>query len=95
MPRKTPELIEPQFRDPPPRGSQSGGRWLETLTPLLKHKGRWAMVKEFDSPEAAHDAQSNLTSGRIKIPQPDHDWSFSARQCELFAIYRGPRRGKK
>lgn len=74
----------------PPVQSTTGNAWIQTLTPLLPHKGKWARVKVFDSPEQAHGAQSNLTRRKSRIPQPDHDWGFAARGCELFAIYRGP-----
>jgi hypothetical protein len=79
-------------RDPPPIKSTQGGRWLETLTPLLKQRSAWYMVKEFDNPTQANDAQSNLTQRRVRIPEPDWDWSFAARGCELFAICHGPKR---
>lgn len=95
MPRqRAPEMITIEFRDPPPKGSTSGGRWLETLTPLLKTKGRWAMVKVYDNPDQANDARGNLTQRNVRIPEPTHDWSFAARGCELFAIYRGPMASK-
>lgn len=82
------EVIE--FRDPPPQGAKyQGFNWLMLLTPLLKHKSRWAMVRAFDTPDQAQSAQSNLSTRAIQIPAPTHDWSFAARGCELFAEYRG------
>lgn len=86
---------EIEFVDPPLPRSTVGSAWLPTLTPLLKAKGRWAKVKEFDNPEHAHNAQSNLHRRRIRIPEPTHDWGFAARGCELYAIYRGPSRPVK
>lgn len=83
------------FREPGPPKSQYGGAWLPTLTALLRHKGQWAMVKEFDNPELAGSAQSNLAGRRVRIPEPEHDWGFAARGCELFAIYRGPFHAKR
>src|SRR3954462_13425888 len=74
----------------PPVQSTTGNAWIQTLTPLLVHKGQWARVKVFDDPGKAHGAQSNLTRRKSRIPQPSHDWGFAARGCELFAIYRGP-----
>jgi hypothetical protein len=84
-----------EFREPGPPKSASQGAWLPTLTPLLKHKGRWAMVKEFDSPVKAHDTAGNLRKRKVRIPEPTHDWGFAARGCELFAIYRGPTRPQR
>lgn len=81
-----------EFREPGPPRSTTGGAWLSTLTPLLKNKGRWAMVKEFDSPEQAHTAAGNLRKRKVRIPEPEHDWSFASRGCEVFAIYRGPKK---
>jgi hypothetical protein len=87
----TEELAKIEFREPPPKYHKAGS-WIRTLEPLLKKPGRWAMVRACDSPEQAGDAQSNLTGRKVNIPQPDHDWVFSARGSELFAIYHGPRR---
>jgi hypothetical protein len=78
------------MKDPPLPQSTQGGAWISTLTPLLKHKSRWFLVKTFDRPSQSGEAQSNLTGRRVRIPEPSHDWSFAARGCELYAIYRGP-----
>lgn len=88
---------EVEFRDPPPKGSPSGSAWVTVLLPLTKQGAvkRWAMVRSFDSPLAASSAQSNLTGRAVKIPFPDHDWIFSARGCELFAIYQGKTRPRE
>lgn len=83
---------EIEFKDPPPAG-RAGRRWTTILVPLLKHKGRWAMVATFDTPEGAQGAQSNCNKRKVRIPEPDHIWEFAARGCELYAIYRGPKVG--
>lgn len=88
MPRTDKVTVE--FRDPPPPKRSSGATWLPYLTPLLKTRSRWAMIKEFENPDKAHDAQNNLSQRKVSIPNPDHNWTFAARGCELFAIYRGP-----
>lgn len=78
-----------EWREPPPRGAYSGTSWVVRLTPLLKRPQQWAMVKECESPELASATQQNLNQRKVNIPEPDHEWSFVARGCEVFAVYRG------
>src|SRR4051794_23874884 len=90
MARQKPQEIE--FVDElPPVARGNSGRWIEILLPLLKHKGRYARVKVFDNPEQAQSVAGNLRKGRVRIPEPSHDWGFAARGCEVYAIYRGPK----
>jgi len=85
------ELAKIEERDPPPRHHHAGS-WVRSLEPLLQAPGRWFMIRACNTPEQASDAQSNLTSRKVNIPQPDHDWTFAARGTELFAIYHGKKR---
>lgn len=78
-----------EWREPPARGDADGLSWSSVLTPLLKKQGQWAMIRDFDTPEKASSAQSNLAGRRVSIPQPEHDWSFASRGIELFACYHG------
>jgi hypothetical protein len=86
--RPDPKLAEIERRDPPPKMHRYGS-WTQSLDPLLKDPGVWYMIRSCDTPLQAQEAQSNLTKRQVNIPQPDHDWVFSARGCEVFAIYHG------
>lgn len=81
--------------EPPPPRSNASTRWIQRLTPLLKHKGVWHKIRTMESPEQASGARQSLTSRKVLIPEPNHDWSFAARGCEVFAIYRGRKVGRK
>ena len=84
---------KPEIKARPPRVTQAGqGHWMEILAPLLKvpFKAKWCLIRTFPSRVSATSAQKNLTQRRVNIPEPDHNWSFSARDNELYAIYRGP-----
>lgn len=96
MPRNNRQEDEIVQKDPPPRRSGSSNIWTSILLVLTQRGriGKWHMVKEFDEPEQAQNAQGNLSQRKATIPYPDHDWSFSARGCELYAIYRGPNKTK-
>ena len=93
--RTTPRPAQPkpedviEWREPPAKGNADGLSWSSVLTPLLKKQGQWAMIRDFDTPEKAASAQSNLAARRVSIPQPEHDWSFASRGIELFACYHG------
>lgn len=80
-------------KDPPPPRRGGAGVWSSILMEVVRLRGKYCMVKEFDSPEQTQAAQKNLSGRKVQIPYPDHDWTFAARDCELFAIYRGPKRG--
>lgn len=66
-----------------------GQKWTALLLPLSKNPGRPAMIHEASTPEMANSTRGNLVSRAVKIPYPDHEWSFYARGCEVFAIYKG------
>lgn len=78
-----------------PQKGGPGITWAIRLAPLVNTPGEWAEVAVFDSPEQANNAQSNL-AGRarngVRIPMEEGEWEFAARDCSLFAIFRG---GKK
>lgn len=78
-----------QFVDKiPPK--TSGGKWVEILSPLVRNKGRYALVSTLKTPEQAQDTQNNLSQRKVLIPYPDHEWWFGARGVELYARYLGP-----
>jgi hypothetical protein len=96
MPRTRKKVDPVRFigADPPPKRG-SGISWGERLQPLVKRPGVWAEVAVLDSPEQAQNAQSNLTRREtlgINIPMSGGDWGFAARDCTLYAVFRG---GKK
>jgi len=80
--------------DLPPRKGGGSGKWADLLLPMLKNPGRWALIHTAETPEQANKTQSNLHARMVSIPEPTHDWQFAARGCEVFAIYRGRKRGK-
>jgi len=82
------------FVELPEKRSGETGRWASRLLPLLKHPGRWALIYTCEHPEQANKLQSNLHSRQVLIPEPTHEWQFAARGCEVYAIYRGRKRGK-
>jgi hypothetical protein len=75
----------------PARGGQSG--WTNQLLPLLSRPGVWARIWVFETPDQAYKLQSNLYRRKVKVPEPDHVWEFAARGCEVYAVYRGRKRG--
>lgn len=85
--------------DKPPRAArEKSDTWVAILEPITKkpYRGQWCRVQEFESPTRASSAQKNCHQRKVMIPYPNHDWSFAARGCEFYAIYRGPGRpGKK
>jgi hypothetical protein len=90
------ELEQVKFIGPEPPEKQGPGiSWGIRLRPLVDNPGIWAQVAVLDTPQQAQDAQSNLTKRDrlgINIPMGDGEWKFAARDCALFAVYRG---GKK
>lgn len=88
MPRKKADESGLVFVNELP-GIAGGTSWASVLAPLVKHPERWALVREFDTAKQAMDAQSNLHRRLVNIPQPNDEWSFAARGCELYACYRG------
>lgn len=84
---------KPIIKERPPRkASGNQGKWLDILSPIMKapYRAKWCLIMEFDSAISATSAQKNLSQRKVIIPEPDHDWSFSARDNELYGIYRGP-----
>ena len=75
--------------DPPPRRSGQRGVWVERLKPLIKRPGHWAKVLTFDFHTQAQDAADNLKRRNVDIPNPQDDWTFMAREKDLYAIYHG------
>ena len=82
------------FVDQPP-GKNKGmhGRWMRQLSPLLDYPSRWALIYTCENAEQANKLQYNLHVRNLNIPEPNHNWEFSARGCEVYAIYRGHKRG--
>ena len=80
--------------EPPRKSGGATGKWIQVLNPLLKHPGRWALVWTCENPEQANKLQSNLHSRQVLIPEPNHIWQFAARGQEVYAVYRGRKRGK-
>jgi len=73
----------------PDRGG--GITWSTRLQPLLKKPNVWALVYLADKPDSAYSMQGNLHRRIVAIPEPEHEWEFAARGCEVYAIYRGMR----
>ena len=78
---------------PPRKRAGETGRWIQQLNPLLKHPGRWALIWTAENAPQANKLQSNLHSRQLLIPEPKHVWEFAARGCEVYAVYRGRKRG--
>lgn len=91
MKKKGQELDVEFVDDIPPKGGKVG--WTNQLLPLLDRPGVWARIWVFDNPEQAYKLQSNLHSRQVLVPEPEHIWEFAARGCEVFAVYRGRKRG--
>ncbi len=74
--------------------NKSGGiPWIERCMAPYKNRNRWYRVHIAKTPEQALNAQSNLTQRHVNVPDPDGEWTFASRGCEVFAKYLGP--GKK
>jgi hypothetical protein len=82
---------EIEFGELPAKRGRSTN-WSSVLVPFTNksNRGKWGRVKEFDTPEQAQYAQSNLSGRKVVIPYPDWDWHFASRQCDLWAMCRGP-----
>ena len=86
-------MAQPEFRDPPntrsgARGPRGIGVWVELLTPLIDHPGKWAVVRKTEKPVQASGMAASLRKENAKIPPGK--WEFAARQGEVFARYVGP-----
>jgi hypothetical protein len=82
-----------QFIRELPRRGGGTGKWMVALAPLVKKPGQWALIQTCETPVHANKLQSNLHARQAKIPEPNHVWQFAARGCEVYAIYRGRKRG--
>lgn len=84
-----------EFVNEPPRPKQGlVGRWANQLMPLVGNPGNWALIYTCENPAQAYKLQSNLHRRQVLIPEPEHDWEFVSRGCEVYAIYRGRKRSK-
>ena len=90
-----PEEQKVQFvKEPPRKRGGMFGKWMVQLQPLVENPNRWALVYTCETPMHANKLQSNLHARLVNIPEPNHVWEFAARGSEVYAIYRGRRRGK-
>jgi hypothetical protein len=72
------------------------GVWMDRLSPLVAHPGRWALVHTAELQEGAKGSLSSkgsgiaaqLRSGKARIPEGK--WEFTSRQGEVYARYVGP-----
>jgi hypothetical protein len=88
------KLQEIRFVEEPPRPrSGMSGQWMQQLDPLRSFPGRWALIYTCEHPNAANKLQSNLHGRKVLIPEPNHTWEFAARGCEVYAVYRGRKKG--
>jgi hypothetical protein len=85
---------ELEFVQDLPRKRGNVGKWMNILMPLLKKPNQWALIWTAESPQQANKLQSNLHARMLLIPEPEHIWQFSARGQEVYAVYRGRRRGQ-
>lgn len=92
MKKEKKDMDEVEFVEELPRSGNRAG-WTNQLLPLLKRPGVWARIWVFETPDQAYSLQSNLHQRLVKIPEPEHVWEFAARGCEVYAIYRGRKRG--
>lgn len=83
------EIIEPEYvGELPPKARIE--KWYGQLTPLLKQKRGWYLIREMETLEQAWSAQANLSSRQIKIPDPRGNWIFASRDKCVYALYGGP-----
>jgi len=83
-----------EFVDRVPGKGGTGGKWAMQLMPLVENPNRWALIYTCENPEQANKLQSNLHARKVIIPEPSHVWEFAARGIEVYAVYRGRRRGQ-
>jgi hypothetical protein len=83
------------FKDPPPKSSPRRARdeftiWKSLLKPLMakRRAGKWAMVREYDTPSAAATAAYDIRSGRNQ-GLPEGRWDAVSRDCELYVRFVG------
>lgn len=78
-----------EFRDPPAAKAGTTSRpWVEALSPLLDHEGRWAVVRTLKSAAAASTALHRLRYRIVHMPAGK--WEFRSSGPEVFARYIGP-----
>ncbi len=76
-------------REDPPKSATRTGAWVERLGPLLEAKGEWFRVFEAKTTNYAGTAVSQLRKREYIIPEPDHEWEFTARGDRVYAKYIG------
>lgn len=79
-------LKKPEFVDEPPsKRYEKSSAYRNLLTPLLKHKGKWALIARFSSTQAAGAAAGFL--------RKDERFEVAARSLEdgagLYARFKG------
>jgi len=79
--------------EPPKKRVGGEGKWANHLLPLLDRPGIWALVWTCENIDQAMKLQGNLSQRAVFIPEPKHHWEFVARGCEVYAVYRGKKRG--
>jgi len=85
---------EVQFVDELPVAKAGGkGKWSSLLLQVMTRPGNWAMIATCENINQANRLQSNLTQRLVEMPEPSHHWEFAARGIEVYAIYRGKRKG--
>lgn len=84
-----------EWREPGPsrRGAPGGGRggvWIERLTPLTSHAGRWAVIYKAEDGKASRASGMAAALRNGKTMTPAGKWEFVSRGAEVFARYIGP-----
>jgi hypothetical protein len=74
-----------EWRDPP--NERRAGKWVEILTPVMEHPGRWAAFR-IPGNRRAYATITGLRNGTTK--RPPGKWEFKADAESLFARYIGP-----
>jgi hypothetical protein len=75
--------------EPPPREAGRKGVWEDILKPLLDNPGIWGHIRECESVDQATDTVQNLNQRKVRIPQPQDNWEFVARDSDIYGIYHG------
>ncbi len=80
------------IRQDPPKPNTPAGVWVERLEPLLSTPGEWYLVFETTNRNYATSAVSELRKRKMKIPEPDSEWEFTARHNQVYAKYNGSKK---
>ena len=82
-------------REDPPKSKTRTGAWMERLTLLVADPNNWYRVYEAGTTNYAGTAVSQLRKREYNIPEPEHEWEFTARGNMVYARYTGKaRKGK-